>query len=189
MVEQKIGLSPQYHVSNESTSCRAEKMIGGLGASQVTPYVALLPVRLTGLARATEHGVGFSFILFYLHYSNSHQSPCKLLQMCFCKGLMAPSFPVSGAGWWESSGNLNIPSAKRLKAVLKLCSFDSAFSSECSQLVSFSETLSAISPSVLSATPCNLASVTGHVTKLSSSKLPSDHLVIISIGLYFSLSF
>lgn len=43
-----------------------------------------------------------------------------------------PSFPVVGVGQWENYGNLNILSAKPLKAVLKLCSLDSVFSSECS---------------------------------------------------------
>lgn len=50
MVEQKIDLRTKYHDSNESTSCCAQRMIAGLGASQVTPYVALLQVRPAGLA-------------------------------------------------------------------------------------------------------------------------------------------
>lgn len=50
IVEQKIGLRSKYHISNESTSFRAERMIGWLGTSQVTLYVALLQVRPAGLA-------------------------------------------------------------------------------------------------------------------------------------------
>jgi hypothetical protein len=86
-VEQEVGqeFHTEYRLSNESISCFAQRPAGALGAS------GSLGSGLLDQPQPREVEGVLSLSFFKIRYSSCCQSPCRFLQMCFCKRSRAPT--------------------------------------------------------------------------------------------------